>query len=372
MFVYTGDYVEHKNDTPLHSTYYTFTPRLLMGGGFYTMTDEMASLLATAHRSIGVLEGMLLSFHDRETLAGLTLLKEICYSRMIDYPDFDFNSVLLNRGLGKADDAISNFALAYHRASEEKKEKTSIDDIARCALYGNQSKIKNCTRSSQIFLSKSVSNYRQYNPTAPKDIHVALNDIERYAELDEIDVLIKAAMCHYQFEMIHPYERYNGIIGRLLVYKMLHNTGLSGARYLSLSECLCNHKDEYFKKLGQTQKSGNYGAWVEFFIRIVCEAAQNGIASAQDYINIIRSDDENLTSIKSSSYYLTDVYNYFKKTVVSSVKQTSNQLQITYGVASRAIDTLQHLGILTQSTEQSRNRLFSHAGLLRLFYSEQV
>lgn len=82
-------------------------------------------------------------------------------------------------------------------------------------------------------------------------------DIGRYAELDGIDVLIKAAMCHYQFEMIHPYELYNGIVGRLFVYKMLYSAGLSGIRFLSLSECLYNHKAEYFEKLGQTQKSGN-------------------------------------------------------------------------------------------------------------------
>lgn len=371
MFVHTGDYTEHKTDTPLRLTYYTFTPRPLMDGGFYTMTDDMESLLVAAHRAIGIIEGMFLSFHEGETLAELMSFKESCFNRMIDYPDLDLKAVLLNRGLSETDDEIDNIVSAYRVLWKTGEDTMNFNDIARYALYGNGSKQKVGTRDSQIFLSKSISNYRQYNPSAPKDIHSAMNDIDRYTELDGTDVLIKAAMCHYQFEMIHPYERYNGIIGRLFIYKMMRGTELSGTQFLSLSECLYNHKAEYFEKLGQTQKSGNYTAWVEFFIRIIYEAAQNGIKSAQYYINTMHSDEEKIACSKSNLQHLTSVYNYFKKNIVSNVNQISSRLQLSFNVASRAIETLQRLGILTQVTEQSRNRLFVHTGLLRLLVSEE-
>lgn len=180
MFVHTGDYIEHRNDTPMRSTYYTFTPRPLMGGGFYTMNDDLASLLATAHRSIGILEDALFTSHGKEMLAELTLLKESCFSRIIDYPDRDIYSFILNRVFGKLDDDISNIVSTYNRVLDDKANEMSYDDIVRCALQGNNSKQGVRTRNSQIFLSKSISNYRQYNPTAPKNIHSAMNDIGRY------------------------------------------------------------------------------------------------------------------------------------------------------------------------------------------------
>lgn len=371
MFVNTGDYIEHKNNTPMRSTYYTFTPRPLMDGGFFTMDNDLASLLTTAYRNIGVLEGLLLTVDEKEMLEELMLLKESFFNKKIDYPDFNIYSFMLNRGLGKTDDEINNVASACLRILDDKANKINFDDIARCALHGSNSKQKAHTRNSQIFLSKSISNYRQYNPTAPRDIHSAMQDIDRYVELDGIDVLIKTAMCHYQFEIIHPYESYNGIIGRLFIYKMLHNAGLKAVRYISLSECFYNRKAEYFEKLGLTQKSGSYTSWIEFFIRIIYEAAKSGISSTQTYINIIRSDEEKLVGSKSSLRHLHSVYDHFTKNVVSTVSQTSSQLQLTFNAASRAIEVLQSLGILAQVTEQSRNRLFAHAGLMRLFLSEQ-
>lgn len=92
---------------------YTFTPRPLMDGGFYTMTDDLASLLAAAHRNIGTLEGTLLPLKDNESLTELMMLKESRFNKMIDYPNLDLNSVLLNRGLGKSDDEINNISSRF-------------------------------------------------------------------------------------------------------------------------------------------------------------------------------------------------------------------------------------------------------------------
>jgi len=221
-----------------------------------------------------------------------------------------------------------------------------------------------------MFLSKSISNYRQYNPTAPGDIHPALNDISKYIALDGIDPLIKAAMCHYQFEMIHPYDRYNGVVGRILVYKILHSAGLNGICCLSFSECLYQLKAEYFEKLGLTQKNGSYSAWIEFFVRAIKGSAQNSIELATDYTELIRYDEEKLVARNDSTYHTLNVYRYFKKNVISSIRNASEQLQLSFNAVSRSIEVLQNLGILTQITSKSRNRLFAHVGLMRLLLTE--
>lgn len=371
MFIHTGDYIEQVSNDFSHSTYYTFTPRLLMDGGFYAMGDDLATLLASAHRTIGILEGILLAFPESESFSELMLLKESCFNKMIDIPSIDFRSVLLNRGFGKLDDDVNNIVSAYQRVLGTNIHKANCNDIARCALHGSESKQKVSTRATPMFLSKSISNYRQYNPTAPADINRSMNDINRYIELDGIDPIIKAAMHHYQFEMVHPYERYNGVVGRILIYKVLHDAGLNGVRYASLSECLYHRKAEYFEKLGLTQKNGTYSAWIDFFIRAIGESAQNGIDLAKSYIDLIRSDNEQLSTYRDKKRHIVDIYGHFKKTVVSSIGQASEQLNLSFNAVSREVEILQSLGILTQVTSKSRNRLFSHAGLMRLLLPEQ-
>ena len=79
MFAQTGNYTEHTNDDFQNSVYYTFTPRPLMDGGFYDMDDDLAALLADAHRVLGVISGMMPFIDDKDALADLVLFKESIY-----------------------------------------------------------------------------------------------------------------------------------------------------------------------------------------------------------------------------------------------------------------------------------------------------
>ena len=372
MFVNTGDYLEQKSNSKTPSTYYTFTPRLLMSGNFYKMDDELASLLSKTHRTLGVLEGLTFLLPDKEALLNLTLFKEAYFSKAIDYPSEEIRSVLVNQALGRASADIRNIASAYQHILESASEKVDFDDIARCAFYGKGSSQKVSIRTQPMFLTNSVSNYRQYNPTAPQDIRSVLADIKNYMELSETDLLIKTAMCHYQFEMTHPYDSYNGIIGRILAYRIIACTGLSGSSYFGLSECLCLHKTAYFDRLAQTQKNGNYTAWIEWFIQIVGESAQNAIESAKRYAVTARLDEEKLASRVDRMRYISDVYNYFKKHVVSNVGLASEELRISFNAVSRAVEVLCNLGILEQLTTHPRNRLFAHKGLAHIVSNEQL
>lgn len=78
-----------------------------------------------------------------------------------------------------------------------------------------------------------------------------LADISAYLYNDQnTDPLIKAALVHYQFEMIHPFERYNGIVGRIIVPIMLSDVAREAKLLICLSEYLYHNKNEYLTCFG--------------------------------------------------------------------------------------------------------------------------
>ena len=367
MFVSTGNYVEHRSDSASRSVYYTFTPRPLMEGSFYSLDDELSHLLVAAHRSLGMLEGMSLYLTDKEILQELLLLKEIHYSRIIDYSDPDFYSLLVDRGTSKDIHATKNIASAYLHAFEKKSGLANLDDIYDLALHGPDSKQKVYIRTKPFFMTKATSNFRLYNPTSPENIRPAMNDMTKFLDNDPSDVLIKSALIHYQFEMIHPYECYNGIIGRLLIFKLLHDAGLEAVRYLSLSELFYNNKSEYMGKLTSTQKSGDYLLWIKFILHAIHQAAQRSIEQIKNYEQIVRLDEAKIIAYGATNSSTLEVYHYFKKNLISGIKQPSEHLQMAYNTVAKSISVLHSLGILTQVSVGSRNRIFACSELSKIF-----
>lgn len=112
----------------------------------------------------------------------------------------------------------------------------------------------------------------------------ALADISAYLYNDHnTDPLIKAALVHYQFEMIHPFERYNGIVGRILVPMVLRDTIGEAMPLICLSEYLYHNKNEYFDLLRTTQYSGGYVRWIKFFVNAVGQAAKQSAEQLMQY-----------------------------------------------------------------------------------------
>jgi Fic family protein len=107
-------------------------------------------------------------------------------------------------------------------AQEKAISNQLICEIQDIALRDNDCKNIGKFRETQIFLKPYFSNIQEYNPTAPEDLKSALDDLEKFVTADgNIDILIKSALIHYQFETIHPLEEGNGRVGRKLVLLML-------------------------------------------------------------------------------------------------------------------------------------------------------
>ena len=82
-------------------------------------------------------------------------------------------------------------------------------------------------RKSQNWIGASNSNLAtaRYVPPTVEDMQKGMSDLEKFIRQDEMDVLLKTALVHYQFETIHPFLDGNGRIGRMLIVLMLLESG---------------------------------------------------------------------------------------------------------------------------------------------------
>ncbi len=119
-------------------------------------------------------------------------------------------------------------------------------------------------------------NLKAYNPTASDAVLQALADIFAYLYNDkDTDPLIKAALVHHHFEMIHPFERCNGIVGRIVIPMILRDVIREALPLMCLSEYLYHNKNEYFDLLRATPYSGGYVRWTTFFVKAIGETTKS-------------------------------------------------------------------------------------------------
>ena len=215
------------------------------------------------------------------------------------------------------------------------------------------------------------TNLKSYNPTAPDAVLPALADISAYLYNDkDTDPLIKAALVHYQFEMIHPFERYNGIVGRIIVQMALRDIANEPLLLICLSEYFYHNKNEYFDLLQTTQYSGGYIRWIKFFVDAIGKAAKRSAQLLIQYEAIVAKDKKHLKDIRLLPKSVWIVYDYLKIFPVTSISHAAKQLGSSFNSISMAVHVLSEKGIVIQKNDNVRNRIWEYASLASLFIQE--
>lgn len=365
MFPYTGDYIEHSNIEKFATTYYSFTPRPLKGATLFKMDNELVTLLTETHHNLGKLEGLIQYAPNKNSFCELMLLKECTYSRMIDYGTPNFSNVLVGRGTDKSDiEPINNLVSAYKAAIGMQFAAQDYSKICSIALYGNKPEQQIGIRDTQTFLRRAISNLKTYNPSAPEAVLPSLADISAYLYKCDDDLLIQAALVHYQFEMIHPFEKYNGVVGRILPFMVLYKIVGNALPALCLSEYLYFNKNEYFDMLSTTQYSGGYVRWIKYFIGFINKTTQNSVALLQKYEEMIKSDEKRLKTFIPQTRSSWSVYEYLKAFPVTSIPIAAAHLNLTYNSVSKAFAVLQENKLIMRESNASRNRIWKYSSLV--------
>ena len=89
----------------------------------------------------------------------------------------------------------------------------------------------------------------KYVPPTPDAMMDVLSAFEAFLHDRTLPPLIHIALCHYQFEAIHPFLDGNGRIGRLLIILLMIERKTLPVPLLYLSAFFEATRDEYYRQL---------------------------------------------------------------------------------------------------------------------------
>lgn len=171
-----------------------------------------------------------------------------------------------------------------------------------------------------------------------------------------LDLVLKAAVAHFWFIIIHPFDDGNGRIGRAITDMLLARSENSGDRYYSMSNQILVERKKYYEVLQKVQhSSGDITEWIGWFLKCL----QNAMLSTEKTTQSIISKAEfwNLherTPINERQRLMINkIFDGFDGKL-----QTSKWAKITKtstDTALRDIKDLVEKGILQQTGEGGRN-----------------
>lgn len=120
------------------------------------------------------------------------------------------------------------------------------------------------------------------------ELQVAVRDLTdwiRSASTDR-DPLVAAAIAHYQFETLHPFNDGNGRLGRLLIVLHLMVEGVLQEPLLSVSPWFEARRNDYQDKLAEVSATGDWDGWIGFFAEGVRASADDTLARIHELIEV--------------------------------------------------------------------------------------
>jgi Fic family protein len=93
---------------------------------------------------------------------------------------------------------------------------------------------------------------------------------------DNEDLIIKAAIAHFWFITIHPFDDGNGRIARIISDMTLARSEASNKRFYSMSTSIEKKRQSYYSILESLQKGGlDITKWLDWFLEILMNAIKN-------------------------------------------------------------------------------------------------
>ena len=281
--------------------YKSFVPAKLPPEPPIQYDAEMQTLLSLADRKLGRLDGITQILPNPELFVAMYVKKEAVLSSQIEGTQASFVDVLgaeYNLADDQRRDDISE-VVNYVNAMNWGLSQLELFPLSLRLIRNIHAKLIQNTRGShrnpgefrksQNWIGPAgctLSTATFIPPTVP-DMEAALGELEKYFYEDDFTpALIKIGLIHAQFETIHPFLDGNGRMGRLLITFWLCQQEILTKPLLYLSYYFKKNRSEYYDRLMDVRKKGDWESWIKFFLKGIAEVADEATNSASAILKL--------------------------------------------------------------------------------------
>jgi Fic family protein len=337
--------------------------------------DSVQVLLEQANQALGRLDGLASFLPDLSLFIYAYVRKEALLSSQIEGTQSSLSDLLLFEneevpGVPIEDvQDVSNYVAALSHGLRRIREGfplslrliREIHEILLSRGRGS-SKEPGEFRRSQNWIGGTRPGNAAFVPPPPELVMDCMGQLEMFlhSEAKDLPLLVRAALAHVQFETIHPFLDGNGRLGRLLITFLLCAGGALSEPILYLSLYFKSNRQVYYEILTSVRTSGNWEAWIGFFLTGVKETSEQAIVSARRLIALLDADRKKIEALGRPAASVRRVFHYAQTHPILSIAPTAEKTGLTFPTVAAAIDHMQRLGILHEITGRQRHRLFAY------------
>ena len=359
--------------------YKSFSPALV-NRPFRWEDDEIDILLEEAVKSLADLNQYSVHVPNIEFFLKMHVVKEADSTSRIEGTNTNIEEALISRDdiePEKRDDwlEVHNYINAMnHAISSLDRIPLSIrllkgaHEILLSGARGEH-KAPGEIRKSQNWIGGSSLKDAMYIPPHQAELPDLLSDLEKFIHNSSIKmpVLVKTAICHYQFEAIHPFLDGNGRIGRLLITLLLVENKMLGKPVLYLSDYFDRNRNAYYESLTAVRTKNDLEQWIKFFLSAVISTSGKGIETFRAIAALRENYAVKLAKLGKRATLGEELLNKMYSQPIMNAATIADELKVSFTTASRLILVLAKAGILKERTGNARNRSFELREYLELF-----
>lgn len=353
--------------------YESFRPAPLPPNPPIEVSGELLTKLIDANKKIATLEGLSSRIPNMGLFVSMYVRKEALLSSQIEGTQCTLEDILnplIDNNTNRDVSDVVNYIRATEFALERLKTlplcNRLIKETHAVLLESVRGQEKNPGefRYSQNWIGGQGSPLRnaRYIPPNPDDMLTAMSDLEKYINSDDtLDPLIQAALIHYQFETTHPFLDGNGRVGRLLITLFLMEKGILSTPALYISYYLKMNRIEYYDRMTQVRRTGDYEQWISFFLQAFADSAEDAIHTI-DQLTALHDKNIKLFDAltKRQRTSVLKVFSYLESNPIIDIQKTATALEMSYNTVSKVVSILIGDGILEQTDKSGKTKIYSY------------
>ena len=357
---------------------------------------EILKLSNNISMKLGKLDSALKSSVISKNLIQLVAYNESVQSTKIEGTQVTFHEILEvrdNKKVNAQQQEVLNYKLAIDYGCDEiiknkrpittsliKELHSILMDNARGtkANKGNFRKIQNFIGKDKnienaVYIPVSANEIDEYMTNLEYFIngenHISLNteicdDGYSFINYDDIP-LLKMAICHAQFESIHPFLDGNGRLGRILIVLMALYYGIVSEPLFFVSEELDKEKIKYYNLLNSTRGNNpQWYGWIEFFLQ-ASDKMIDGLLEKIDKADELFNNLQSLCITDSQKRVLFSTF----LDPITTVKELSSLTKLHQTTVSKALEFLTNKRIIEKDFSKKRNVNYYNYEVIKIIKS---